>query len=615
VSNQRGLPVLSLFTGAGGLDVGFHLEGFDVLACVEIEPQFCRTIERNKPGYFNPDAEVICADIRDLDPHRFRQLPIEFVIGGPPCQTFSAAGRRAGGAPGTLDRRGTLFEAYCRIISTVKPKGFLFENVRGILGSNRGEDWRHVSQAFRSLGYNLAYRILDACDYGIPQHRERLILVGHQNPDFWFPRPTHGPDSPHATPWLTPRQAFKGLPTQPDDGHFATGKYSHLVTQLPPGENYLYFTAMRGHPNPVFAYRSRFSDFLYKAHPDRPTKTMIANPGKYSGPFHWESRRFTIPEYKRLQGFPDDYQFEGTYADQVRQIGNSVSPLFARSLARAVARQLFSADVDVDLIPLTQGLSFDSRKGREAQRTRAKHAALANSNQQNHAFHLRPYSVTWSNNGRSRQHFASPDHALKAGQPQYFQAICSIHESSVALDVTACGTAPVPSNVLAECVMSIRQSASDVQAHDDITLHARLFTATPAHIQALWDAIDEFVIESSSFHSLFEIYGHFTEPHPVFRIDSFRTFAYHPVLTFAEHASNFANCSQFFPLQRLNDIFGRDHQDALEIIDELRSYRYDIRCHETNIAIPKGYYMLAYPFTLPSRKQMNFRIKRNNAAS
>ena len=108
------MKTLSLFSGAGGLDIGFHRAGFDIIGCVEIEKQYCETLKTNRDNgkYFNPEAKIYCEDIRSFKPEEFVNKKIECVIGGPPCQPFSAAGRRSGGVPGMQDDRGMLFESY-----------------------------------------------------------------------------------------------------------------------------------------------------------------------------------------------------------------------------------------------------------------------------------------------------------------------------------------------------------------------------------------------------------------------------------------------------------------------------------------------------------------------
>jgi DNA (cytosine-5)-methyltransferase 1 len=173
------IKTLSLFSGAGGLDIGFHNAGYDIVGCVEIEEHYCKTLyENQKRGtHYSPKTKIHCIDIREFDAREYVGKGIECIIGGPPCQTFSAAGRRSGGVLGTKDARGRLFEAYCDILKILKPKAFVFENVYGLPGASNGGPWREIVAAFYSLGYKLKAEVLDTADYGVPQHRERLIIV------------------------------------------------------------------------------------------------------------------------------------------------------------------------------------------------------------------------------------------------------------------------------------------------------------------------------------------------------------------------------------------------------------------------------------------------------
>ena len=129
--NSGLIKTLSLFSGAGGLDIGFHQAGYDIVACVEIEPAYAKTLDANigQGKFFGPNPRVHCVDIREFDPSPYKDQGVECVIGGPPCQTFSAAGRRSGGVLGTIDPRGRLFESYCRILDELEPRAFVFENV------------------------------------------------------------------------------------------------------------------------------------------------------------------------------------------------------------------------------------------------------------------------------------------------------------------------------------------------------------------------------------------------------------------------------------------------------------------------------------------------------
>jgi len=139
-SRADDIRVLSLFSGGGGLDIGFARAGFHIIASSEIETLFCETLDANKPT-FGQDHKVICEDIAKFNPTEHALGRIDFVIGGPPCQSFSAAGRRAGGVYGINDLRGSLFWHYCRILKELSPTGFLFENVRGILSANNKTAW------------------------------------------------------------------------------------------------------------------------------------------------------------------------------------------------------------------------------------------------------------------------------------------------------------------------------------------------------------------------------------------------------------------------------------------------------------------------------------------
>ena len=148
------IRTLSLFSGAGGLDIGFHDAGFEIVEQVEIEEKFVATLRANSGhGKYLSESKVESTDIREFHPPA--DLKVDFIIGGPPCQTFSAAGRRAAGVRGTSDQRGTLFEEYVRLLKQLKPTGFLFENVYGITGADEGKAWQTICTAFAGAGYTI----------------------------------------------------------------------------------------------------------------------------------------------------------------------------------------------------------------------------------------------------------------------------------------------------------------------------------------------------------------------------------------------------------------------------------------------------------------------------
>lgn len=360
---ENGIPpirTLSLFSGAGGLDIGFSDIGFDIISSVEIEEKFCETLELNTgAGKRFENSNVNCIDIREFSGANLGN--VDFIIGGPPCQTFSAAGRRANGVLGTTDARGVLFREYVRLLEELSPKGFLFENVYGIIGAQGGEAWKEILEAFSKVGYKLYYRIVDAADYGVPQHRERLLIVGLKEGCFRFPRPTHGPDSLDEAAFYSAETALEGVVSrESDEFNQLKGRYANLLDAIPPGLNYSFYTEEMGHPNPIFAWRSKFSDFLYKADPSAPVRTIKASGGAYTGPLHWDNRFFNCEEYKRLQTFPDDYEISGKKQIAVRQIGNSVPPQLARMMAIAIRMQVFRTEFpfDISLLEDYEELTF-----------------------------------------------------------------------------------------------------------------------------------------------------------------------------------------------------------------------------------------------------------------
>jgi DNA (cytosine-5)-methyltransferase 1 len=355
------IRTLSLFSGGGGLDIAFHDTGFSLTHMIEIDSRYVETLTLNsQTGRRLEGAEPLCIDIKDFVPPD--DMNIDFVIGGPPCQTFSAAGRRAAGVSGFDDPRGVLFQEYVRLLRKLQPRGFLFENVYGILGAQNGKPWKAIVKAFEQAGYKISYRILDAADYGVPQQRERLIIVGTRDGNFAFPRPTHGPDS------LDQRLYYAaGLAVDEVEGAKpgpVNGRYGHLLRDIPPGLNYSFYTEKMGHPTPLFSWRSKFSDLLYKADPDMPVRTIKAQGGQYTGPFHWENRSFSIDELKRLQTFPDDYTLTGGRQVAIQQIGNSVPPQFGRILAISILNQLFGVafPCGIDYLSSHDQLGFRSRK-------------------------------------------------------------------------------------------------------------------------------------------------------------------------------------------------------------------------------------------------------------
>lgn len=574
--------VLSLFSGAGGLDIGFCQESFEIVACIEIDQDACDTLAANAGTHLEKSTKIYHADITKVVPSDLREEigNIDFMIGGPPCQSFSAAGRRAGGVYGVNDTRGSLFWYYAQLIQEFQPKGFLFENVKGILQANKKNDWDMIQASFSELGYNLNHAIIDAADFGTPQHRERLILVGlRDQTSFRFPRPSHGPNSLQKRPFATPRDALKDIDDPNEVVPQYTGKYGHLLADIPSGFNYLFYTERMGHPAPLFAWRSKFSGFLYKLDPDEPTKTLVAHQGKYDGPFHWRNRKLTIPELIRIQGYPPSYKFVGSKISVQKQIGNSVAPKMGRVLAKAVTKQLFDSDCEVELLEVGEVLKRKLRKRVERNR-------VQKTKQNDDLYQLDMFSRTikWKTSNRKLDIGLTNINArseLKGGILKIASRNTEKSKNAGVIRLDLTFAAPV------------------ADAFEKIV--CELDSSDPFDFCFAWDCIHKAVAQYTSYEDLSPLYGHFTEPYPKFlvnpSIDSTSTIA----LSFLKWVSDYDNLSKTHSRNRLEDLFA-GKIPFVELSSFLRSKRIDIRINKTNRTIPEDHFMVCYPYTIPHWK-------------
>jgi DNA (cytosine-5)-methyltransferase 1 len=342
------LPAISLFSGSGGLDRGVEWPGYAVRVCVEYDRDACASLRANFPR-----TRVLEGDIREvstqaiLDAARLRPGEAELLVGGPPCTPFSKSGywleyKRRG-----LDPEAGLLDHYLRVLAEARPRTFMLENVFALAYRNHNRPWlNRLLEVFAELGYEVEHRALLAADYGVPQKRQRLFIVGSLEGRPSLPEPTHA--GPHETrrrwdtslaPHITTGEAIGDLADRGDlaePEEIVAGKYGHLLPDIPPGDNYLFYTEKRGHPAPLFGWRKRYWSFLLKLDPKQPAPTIQSQPGPYVGPFHWDNRRLRLPEIKRLQTFRDEHVIIGTRRSAQVQIGNAVPPLLAELVARAL---------------------------------------------------------------------------------------------------------------------------------------------------------------------------------------------------------------------------------------------------------------------------------------
>ncbi len=367
--SPKGPPtVISLYTGAGGLDLGFEAAGFETRVAVEIDRDAAQTLRENRPEWVVIDQDIHSdagSSKNILAQGRLKTGDAGILIGGPPCQPFSKSGYWAWGDSKRLnDPRAKTLEAYLRVLKDTQPRAFLLENVPGLAFSQKDEGLVLLERSIRRINketgsaYSFQVAKLRAVEYGVPQDRERVFVVGARDgTEFQFPAPSHhalgtltiatgysGSRSlPAASgelePWRTAWDAIGDLEDDDDPALRVGGKWADLLPSIPEGSNYLYHTA-RGDGMPLFGWRRRYWSFLLKLSKQLPSWTLTAEPGSAIGPFHWRSRRLSATEMMRLQTFPDGYQITGTYRAAMRQLGNAVPSALAERLAREIRRQL-----------------------------------------------------------------------------------------------------------------------------------------------------------------------------------------------------------------------------------------------------------------------------------
>jgi DNA (cytosine-5)-methyltransferase 1 len=360
--------VLSLFTGVGGLDYGFEAAGFDTKIAVELDHQCCVSLRASR------DWQVIEGDLLEtptndiLKEGGLQVDAVDMLIGGPPCQPFSKSGWwKSGDSLRLDDPRASTLGGYLRVLEEVRPRAFLLENVEGMAFGGKDEGLKLLLAAIQQINkvagtnYCPVVITLNAADFGVPQTRTRVFIIGARDGRrFEPPIPTHhDPDgSSHVKePWITAWDAIGGMKEPKDDSLCLTGKWADLVSSIPEGMNYLWHTDRMG-GEPLFGWRRRYWNFLLKLAKNRPAWTIQAQPGPSTGPFHWKNRRLSSDELARLQTFPKDVRITGNRIEVQRQIGNAVPSLLAEVLAREIRHQFFDSHLVAPPI-----LSIKRRKG------------------------------------------------------------------------------------------------------------------------------------------------------------------------------------------------------------------------------------------------------------
>ncbi|MEX2226486.1 MAG: DNA cytosine methyltransferase [Dehalococcoidia bacterium] len=380
--------MISLFSGAMGLDLGLEAAGFETVAAVELDRWSCATIKANRP-----DLPLIHGDVREITANQLLQLSgvdgeIDVVAGGPPCQSFSTAGRRSS----ISDVRGGLFQDFARIVDGVRPRFFVMENVRGILsaavrhrplkdrgaGSPQLEPDERAGSALAvimdrlqdQLGYEVVYGLVDAVNFGVPQFRQRVIFLGSRDHEFgaakWLPErmpiqelipPTHAetPTVEQPYKWRTLGDAISDLnELAPEYLRYSEARLKYLRL-IPPGRNWRHLReygedVVKAALGGAYASDGGKVGFFRRLTFERPSPTVPATPiQKGTSLCHPEHDRvLSVREYARVQQFPDDWLFAGPTAEKYKQIGNAVPIGLGRAIGHALLA-FFDQDLALDV--------------------------------------------------------------------------------------------------------------------------------------------------------------------------------------------------------------------------------------------------------------------------
>ena len=304
------MKVVSLFSGAGGLDLGFVMAGHEIIWANDLYEDAVETYRHNIGDH------IVCEDISKIDENDIPDCDI--VIGGFPCQGFSVANTKRH----EDDERNELYKQLIRVIKAKKPKFFLAENVKGLTNLAKGKVFEMILEDFESMGYVVKHRILNAADYGVPQTRQRVIIIGVRNDidfEYEYPEPTHDKDGKGGLPkWVSVGEAMSVIADPDQPNNLPNHEYSK--------------------------YKLNFNGYLghRQLDPDKPAPTVTARGDNKGGvvilPHPNGTRRMSCRELAAVQSFPLDYEFSGNRSSVYRQIGNAVPPLLGFAVANAFNR-------------------------------------------------------------------------------------------------------------------------------------------------------------------------------------------------------------------------------------------------------------------------------------
>jgi DNA (cytosine-5)-methyltransferase 1 len=321
--SPKKIEMISLFSGCGGMDLGFHLSGFDIKWANDFDKMACETYAKNIGNH------IVHGDITELD---YNQIPItDLIIGGFPCQDFSMIWKRGG----INTDRGNLYRNFVEIVSSKNPLMFIAENVKGILTANKKQAIKQIIADFSDTGeygYTTTPYLINFADYGAPQLRERVLIVGVRKDIkdlFVMPSRTHLPEN-----YVSAKEALNGVKKVNHNNEHQNIQESTIekLKLIPPGGNFT--NIPKSSPHYV---KGMISHVYRRLHPDKPSTTIIAAGGGGTWGYHFEEPRpLTNRERARLFGYPDNFIFQGSITQVRKQIGNSVPPAGILPIAKHV---------------------------------------------------------------------------------------------------------------------------------------------------------------------------------------------------------------------------------------------------------------------------------------
>jgi len=360
------IPVVDLFAGAGGFGIASRIVGADLRLSVEIDHWACETLRLNE---IDDRHAIHEGSVLELTGEGLRQMaglsmsdPL-VVIGGAPCQPFSKNAywtdpgedsrlrlafyrgdhstykRPPSITEARPDHRRNLLLEFARLTIEAKADGFVLENVASIFHPRNRPTVQAFVDTMENSGMKISIFKGNSAEFGVPQKRQRVFILGARSRVPECPEVTHGDaSSVYLKPFMTVGEAISAYAGEEffEPEEIVSGRWANHLAHVPPGWNYKAHTAWAGHPNPTFEAESRFWNFLLKLHPEKLSWTVAASPGPWTGPFHWETRRLRTPELAAIQSFPEGYRFAGSRRERVKQIGNAVPPKMAAAVVAKV---------------------------------------------------------------------------------------------------------------------------------------------------------------------------------------------------------------------------------------------------------------------------------------